>query len=88
MIHKPGTRVRFTAGPLGAVKSRDGDSGRIDEIRFVTDVYASEGDVGVYVGPHPDPHLANAWAMIEIERAFGETFYVPAHDGQYEVIGQ
>lgn len=72
-----GTRVRFTRGPLGTLTEPNA-------YRF-HEHFASKGDEGSYLGPHPQERLAEKdWHLVAIEHD-GRTLYVPVHAGQFEV---
>lgn len=69
-----GTRVRFTTGPLGLTRGRQGT-------RFVTRS-VGVGDEGVYDSPDESSDPLSDWHLIKVG-----TLWCPAHRSMFEVIG-
>jgi hypothetical protein len=74
---KTGTPIRYiTKGALGTI--RHPEATRFEE-RVVND-----GDEGVYVGPHPNPRLAEEdWHLTKLT---DDDLLVPVHSGLFAAI--
>lgn len=69
----PGSRVRFTHGPIGLLEHEDAH-------KFAEPV-AQAGDFGTYVREHP---LLEGWHIVAVEMDSGR-FYAPVDRRQIEV---
>lgn len=68
--YQPGTRVRFTDGPLALQLGRG-------NAKF-GHKYVNKGETGAYC----EPRHGDRWHLIDV----GGNYYCPCHETQFEVI--